>query len=91
MQFIYPAVFKKHEKGYTGYFPDLEGCEVSGDTLDEVLEEARLACADWITVELEEDAPVLPPVTDIEDIVLKEHEFARRICVTIRLYDGWDE
>lgn len=35
MIFIYPAVFRKKEDGrYHAFFPDLECCEASGDTLD---------------------------------------------------------
>ena len=36
MKFMYPAVFRKNEDGtYNGYFPDLECCTSTGDTLDE--------------------------------------------------------
>ena len=42
MKFIYPAVFRKTEKGtYKGYFPDLAECYGEGDTLDEAIEEAN--------------------------------------------------
>ena len=41
MKFIYPAVFRKNESGgYDAYFPDLECCEASGDTLDDIETEA---------------------------------------------------
>ena len=34
MKFMYPAVFRKNEDGtYNGYFPDLECCTSTGDTL----------------------------------------------------------
>ena len=39
MKFIYPAVFRKNESGgYDAYFPDLECCEASGDTLADAIE-----------------------------------------------------
>ena len=39
MKFIYPAVFRKNESGgYDAYFPDLECCEASGDTLDDAID-----------------------------------------------------
>ena len=91
MQFIYPAVFSKTSGGYAGHFPDLEGCLVQAPTLEEAIEEAHLACETWLLVELEEDVPFLPPVTDLPDLKLLEGETARNICVTIRLTDGWDE
>ena len=44
MKFIYPAVFRKTDKGtYKGFFPDLEDCFGEGETLDEAIEEANAA------------------------------------------------
>ena len=44
MKFIYPAVFRKTDKGtYRGFFPDLEDCFGEGETLDEAVEEANAA------------------------------------------------
>ena len=59
MKFIYPAVFKKKtDGGYAAYFPDLEFCEASGETLDDAIDNANEAARTWITVELEEDEPI---------------------------------
>ncbi|WP_296065968.1 type II toxin-antitoxin system HicB family antitoxin [[Ruminococcus] lactaris] len=92
MKFIYPAVFKKKtDGGYDAYFPDLEFCEASGDTLDDAIDNANEAARTWITVELEEDEPILPHVSDPEDILLAEDELIRNISVNIRFYEGWDE
>ena len=90
MRFVYPAIFRKTEKGYLGFFPDLDGCEVTGDTLEETVDSANEAAADWITVELEDDCP-LPHITDIEDMPLEEGDVVRNIAVTLRFTDGWDE
>ena len=47
MKFMYPAVFRKNEDGtYNGYFPDLECCTSTGDTLDEAIENANEAASD---------------------------------------------
>ena len=44
MKFIYPAVFKKKtDGGYAAYFPDLEFCEASGETLDDAIDNANEA------------------------------------------------
>ena len=92
MKFIYPAVFrKKDEGGYHAFFPDLQCCEASGDTLDDAIDNANEACRNWITVELEEEDPVLPYVSDIEDIEVEEGDIVRNISVNIRFRDGWDE
>ena len=91
MKFIYPAVFRKTENGYHAFFPDLECCEASGDTLDDTIENANEACRNWITVELEEEEPNMPYVSDIEDIEIKDGDIVRNISVNIRFYEGWDE
>lgn len=90
MRFIYPAIFRRTENGYEGFFPDLESCAVTGDTLEEAVDNANEAAANWITVELEDDCP-LPKITDIEDLELREGDIVRNIAVTLRFTDGWDE
>ena len=92
MKFIYPAVFSRTDEGtYTGRFPDLAGAVVFAETLEEAVDEANQAASDWITAELMEDDAFLPPVTDAEDIPIRDGEIIRNICVTIRFYEGWDE
>ena len=79
MKFIYPAVFHKTEEGhYKGYFPDLECCYGEGETLDEAIESANEAARDWITLELSEDEPMIPYVSDIEDIEVKDGDIEQR-------------
>lgn len=90
MKFIYPAIIKKTESGYTAVLPDLEDCHASGDSLDEVLDNANAAVLNWIEVELETEC-YLPPVSDEEDLILEDGEFVRNICVTMRMSDGYDE
>ena len=92
MKFIYPAVFHKTEDGkYKGYFPDLEYCYGEGDTLDDAIDDAIEAAKNWLNLELTEDDPLIPYVSDEEDIELKAGEFIRNISVNIRFYEGWDE
>lgn len=92
MKFIYPAVFRKQENGgYHAFFPDLECCEAEGETLDDAIDNANEAAKNWITVELEEEDPVFPYVSDISDIETEEGDIVRNISVNIRFYEGWDE
>ena len=80
MKFIYPAVFRKKEDGgYDAHFPDLECCEASGETLDDAIDNANEAARTWITVELEEEDPIFPHVSDLEDIELAEDEIVRNL------------
>ena len=92
MKFMYPAVFRKNEDGtYNGYFPDLECCASTGDTLNEAIENANEAAYNWITVELDEEEPNLPSISDPSDLNLTPEDIVRIISVNIRFYEGWDE
>ena len=92
MKFIYPAVIRKETDGtYTAKLPDLEDCEAVGDSLDDVIEKANEAAVGWLELELSEEVPMLPPVTDKEDIALAENELVRDICANVKFYDGWEE
>ena len=76
MTFIYPVILTKREDGsWEGEFPDLEMCRCEGPTLHEALE----------------DDPVMPGVSDAEDLVLEEGQQVRSIMVHYRFYEGWDE
>ena len=92
MKFVYPAVFRQTEEGtFQAYFPDLDHCEVQGETLNECIEQANEAAYNWIYVELTEFDFELPPISEPDDIELKEGESIRNISVNIRFTDGWDE
>ena len=92
MTFTYPAVVKKAADGtYEGYFPDLAMCEFHGETLNEALDDANYSMTEWIRVELEEDEPDFPAISDPEDIELAEGESVHNVMVHYRFYDGWDE
>lgn len=92
MKFIYPAVFCKQQDGtYHAWFPDLIQCTAKGETLEDAIENANAAANDWISLELQEEVPDLPPVSDPEDLPLEEGDLVRNISVNIRFYEGWDE
>ncbi len=94
MRFIYPAIVSPREDGsYEAYVPDLEGCRAKGFSIDDCLEEINAAVQNWISLELEEDNPFLPPVSDHEDLagLLGPGDQIRNVCVTYRILEGWDE
>ncbi len=92
MTFIYPVVLTKKEDGsFEGEFPDLEMCSCAGATLQDALDDAQLAAYNWIDLELHEEDPVMPSVSDPQDIVLKEGQEVRNIMVHYRYTEGWDE
>lgn len=91
MKFIYPAVIRKTEEGrFQAEFPDLTGCLVEADCLEDVLEAAKEAEYNWISLELEEDGE-LPPRTELSELALQEGESARYLSATIKFFEGWEE
>lgn len=92
MKFIYPAVFRKQPDGSVyGFFPDLACCEVSAADLEDCIEKANEAAYNWIELELSEDEPQMPPVSDEADLELLEGDEVRNISVLMRFFEGWDE
>lgn len=63
---IYPAVFHT-EDGFWVEFPDLEGCNTYGSSLEEAAELAQEAMGLYL-VSLLEDGKVLPPATPINEV-----------------------
>ena len=64
---------------------------MTGYSLDDAIRNAIIEEGDWIRLELSEDEPEMPLITDIEDIELAEGEIKREIAVNVRFYEGWDE
>ena len=92
MTFIYPVILTRKEDGsWEGEFPDLEMCRCKGATLHEALEDARLQAYEWIDLELQEDDPVMPHVSEEGDLALKEGQEVRSVMVHYRYTEGWDE
>jgi len=72
---IYPGVFYKEDNSFWVEFPDLEGCQTFGDTLDETYENSKEALAAYC-VTLLEQGKVLNPPTDIYRMQVPENAFA---------------
>ena len=64
---IYPAVFHNEDNAYWVEFPDLEGCNSCGDTLEETMENAQEALGLYLVALLESDQQ-LPAASDIHDV-----------------------
>jgi antitoxin HicB len=69
---FYPAVFHQEDVGYSVFFPDLEGCNTEGDTLEEAYEMAFNALGLYLDGILESEYPLK---TNPKDIKLEENEF----------------
>ena len=91
MKFVYPARIRKTETGkFHAEFPDLEGCTAEADDLEDVLEKAKEAEYNWISVELEEEHE-LPARTELADLKPSEGEIVRDLSATVKFFEGWEE
>ena len=92
MKFYYPAKITKNTDGsYDAVFPDLEMCSAHGADLYDVLENARSAMNDWISLELSEPDWELPSASDPSDIPTGPDEAVHQILVNYRFMEGYDE
>lgn len=64
---VYPAIFHEEDEGYWVEFPDLIGCQSSGETIEDAAEMAQEALGLYLA-SLMEDGTELPKPTDIKDL-----------------------
>lgn len=76
---IYPAIFHT-EDGYWVEFPDLEGCNTCGESLEETMEMAQEALGLYIA-SLIESKQSIPVPSDIRDIQTKDSDIVSYVCV----------
>ncbi len=67
MKLIYPAIFHEDADGIWAEFPDLSGCQTFGDSIAEVLNDAKEALEGYCITLLEEKKK-LPAASDIKKI-----------------------
>lgn len=67
---VYPAILHK-EDGYWIEFPDLEGCQTYGSTLEETMKLAQEALGFYLASLMERNLPV-PKPSDISSLEKKE-------------------
>ncbi|MDO4721445.1 MAG: type II toxin-antitoxin system HicB family antitoxin [Peptostreptococcaceae bacterium] len=83
MLFHYPMIIHD-EDGFWGEFPDVDGCNAQGDTLEEILEDAKGALHLHLSSMLL-DGEKLNPASYPKDIAVDEHSFVTMISVDIDL------
>ncbi len=74
MKLIYPAVFHEDSDGVRVEFPDLQGCQSFGETLEEALDGAKEALEGYCVTLLEEKRK-LPAARDIKSIIPGKNAF----------------
>ncbi len=71
MKLIYPAVFHKEDGAFWVEFPDLEGCNSFGDTLEETMTNAREALEGY-SISLIEHKEKFPAPSDISSLTVSD-------------------
>lgn len=85
MLFAYPAIFHCENGSYWVDFPDLEGCQSFGDTLNETVENASEALSGYLLTLLEEGSQVAA-ASDIRSIPVPEDGFTSLVSCDINQY-----
>ena len=85
MLFVYPAVFHKEDGAYWVEFPDLEGCQTYGGTLNETMACAQEALAGYLLTLLEEGRELVPP-SDVSAVSPDGDSFVTLVTCDINQY-----
>ena len=89
-QYVYPAVFKEEDCGYSINFPDLKNCFTSAETLGEGIKMANdVLCL--TLYEMEQAGETIPEPSVLRDIAVEGNEFVNFIaCDTIEYRKFFD-
>lgn len=71
MLFVYPAIFHKEEESYWVEFPNLEGCNTFGSTINETMGNAQEALTGYLITLLEQNKEI-PAPSDLSLISAKD-------------------
>mgnify|MGYP002624630711 FL=1 len=82
---VYPALIHNDEDGMWLEFPDLEGCYTQGDSLEELMENAKESLGTYLAVKMEY-GDTIPKASDIEEIDLKDNCSRTYISVDVNKY-----
>ncbi|MRI86352.1 type II toxin-antitoxin system HicB family antitoxin [Aerococcaceae bacterium WS4759] len=83
---IYPAIFEQDAVGFGIYFPDVDGAETQGETVEEGLEMASDALGIQLAWHVEKQIP-LPNMSHINDLAInKETQFVTLVSVNLLDY-----
>lgn len=85
MLFVYPAIFHKEDGAYWVEFPDLEGCQTYGGTLNETMACAQEALAGYLLTLLEENREIAPP-SDVAAVSCNGESFVTLVTCDINQY-----
>jgi predicted RNase H-like HicB family nuclease len=82
---VYPAIFHKENGSFWVEFPDLDGCQSEGDTLEEAISMAQEALGLYL-VALEEDNIKPKEPSDISSLQSEANSFSTYVSCDINKY-----
>ncbi len=82
---VYPAIFHEENRSYWVEFPDLEGCQTCGSTLQETMGLAQEALGLYLA-SLEESGAAIPEATDIKSINTLDDNFVTLVTCNVDQY-----
>ena len=83
MLFSYPMIVHE-EAGYWGGFPDIEGCNAQGDTLEEILSDAAEALQLHL-LSMMIDGEKLPEPSYIKSVRVDDNSFVTLVSANVNL------
>lgn len=86
MKYVYPAIFTYEDEGaFSVRFPDIEGCNTFGESIDEAIVMAEDACC-LMLYELESEGSAAPDPTPINKVKKGKDEFVTLIRCDTEFY-----
>lgn len=85
MLFVYPAIFHKEDDAYWVEFPDLDGCQTYGETINETMACAQEALAGYLLTLLEENREIAAP-SDVAEVSHDSGSFVTLVSCDINQY-----
>ena len=86
MKYAYAAIFTPEENGlYSVHFPDLQGCDTSGDDISDAVEMAQdVLCLTLF--DLEQDKKPIPKASNPNDIKITGEQFISVVVIDTETY-----
>ena len=84
MRLIYPATIEKIDNQYWLEFPDLEGCQTWGDSIEEVLTNAEEALEGYALTYMENSIP-MNVASELKDIPCTKDKISTYVCCDIEI------
>lgn len=85
MLFVYPAVFHKEDGSYWVEFPDLEGCQTYGETLNETMSNAQEALTGYLLTLMQDGREIASP-SDVQSVPHGSGSFVSLVACDINQY-----